>query len=189
MKFTLVQKISASLLIAVWLVWGVNMLGDLLMSDPGKAAKHVAKTTPKEAAPAPTAKESAPAPKEAAPMEAPKTAGALSMLASADAAKGAKVFGKCRGCHTPDKGGPNRVGPNLWDIVGKAKAGDGFKFSGALKKLGGDWTYEDLDTFLTKPKSFAPGTKMTFSGVKKDGDRANLIAYLRSLSDSPKPLP
>ncbi len=111
------------------------------------------------------------------------------MLASADAGAGAKVFKKCKACHTADKGGKNKVGPNLWDIVGKAKAAAGFKFSGALKGLGGTWTYKDLDGFLADPKGFAKGTKMGFAGVKKPKARAHLIAYLRSLSDQPKPLP
>ena len=89
-----------------------------------------------------------------------------------------------------EKGGRNTVGPNLWEVVGRAKAGGGgFRYSSALKRLGGAWTYADLDGFLTKPKAFAPGTKMSLSGLKKASDRADLIAYLRSLSEQPKPLP
>jgi cytochrome c len=78
----------------------------------------------------------------------------------------------------------------VWDIVGKAIAGgEGYKYSGALAELGGEWTYDSLDAFLTKPKDFAAGTKMSFAGLKKAEDRANLIAFLRSRSDDPKPLP
>jgi cytochrome c len=103
---------------------------------------------------------------------------------------GAKVSKKCAACHSFDKDGKNKVGPNLWDIVGKAIAGgEGYKYSGALAELGGEWTYDSLDAFLTKPKDFAAGTKMSFAGLKKAEDRANLIAFLRSRSDDPKPLP
>ncbi len=116
--------------------------------------------------------------------------GIADLLRTADAAAGEKVAAKCKACHTFDKGGPNKVGPNLWDIVGAKQAHlDSFKYSEALKGLGGDWTYADLDAYLTAPKTYAPGTKMAFVGVKKAEDRAALLAYLRTLSDTPKPLP
>jgi len=100
------------------------------------------------------------------------------------------VFKKCKACHTADQGGPNRVGPNLWNVVGGPKAhAEDFSYSDAITGLGGEWTYADLDAYLTKPKDFAPGTKMTFAGLKKPKDRAAVISYLRTLSDSPKPLP
>ena len=115
---------------------------------------------------------------------------AMTMLASATPDKGAKLFKKCKSCHTVAKGGKNTVGPNLWDVVGRAKASAaGFKYSGALTDKGGDWSYADLDAFITSPKAFAKGTKMSFAGLKKAGDRAAMLVYLRSLSDSPKPLP
>ncbi|MBE9557734.1 MAG: cytochrome c family protein [Proteobacteria bacterium] len=132
-----------------------------------------------------------PAPETPAP-EAPASSGEgiAALLAAADLAAGAKLSKKCKACHSFDKDGKNKVGPNLWDIVGNAIAGgEGYKFSGALTDMGGDWTYDNLDAFLTKPKNFAPGTKMSFSGLKSREDRANLIAFLRSLSDNPIPLP
>jgi cytochrome c len=114
----------------------------------------------------------------------------MAMLSDADTGAGKKAFKKCKACHSTEKGGKNRVGPNLWDIVGKAKAtGDGFKYSDALKGLGGEWSYPDLNAFLISPKAFAKGTKMSFRGLSKAKDRAAVIAYLRSLSDQPKPLP
>ena len=82
------------------------------------------------------------------------------------------------------------VGPNLWNVVGRTKASvEEYKYSGALKEMKGDWSYGNLDAFLLNPKSYVKGTKMSFSGLKKVSDRAAVIAYLRSLSDTPKPLP
>lgn len=122
--------------------------------------------------------------------EVPADSGIAALLAAADIDAGAKVSKKCAACHSFTKDGKNKVGPNLWDIVGKAIAGgEGFKYSGALAEMGGDWTYDNLDAFLTKPKDFAAGTKMSFSGIKGAEDRANLIAFMRGFSDNPKPLP
>ena len=113
------------------------------------------------------------------------------MLAAADVAAGKKSARKCSACHTFDEGGANKIGPNLWNIVNRPIASDGdFAYSKALKgKAGGTWTYEELDAFLAKPKAYAPGNKMTFPGFKKVGARADMIAYLRSLSGSPAALP
>ena len=112
------------------------------------------------------------------------------LLASADPDAGAKVFKKCGACHSADQGGKNKVGPNLYGILGAAKAHrDDFSYSGALKDMGGEWTYEDMAAFLAKPKDFVPGTKMSFAGLKKPEDVANIIAFLRTMSDSPPPLP
>ena len=111
-------------------------------------------------------------------------------LGSASPVKGAKLFKKCKSCHTTKKGGKNTLGPNLWDVVGRKIAGStGFKYSEALKGKGGDWSFAALDAFLANPKSYAKGTKMSFRGVKKNEDRADLLVYLHSLSDDPKPLP
>lgn len=130
---------------------------------------------------------------QAAPTEAAAEPAAdlPTLLASANEAEGEKVAKKCSACHSLEKGGPNKIGPHLWDVVERpiASIGD-FSYSDALKgKSGETWTYENLNAFLTKPKDFAPGTKMTFAGISKPEDRANLLLYLRSLSDSPKPLP
>jgi len=112
------------------------------------------------------------------------------LLAAADPAKGAKIFKKCAACHTSDAGGGAKIGPNLYAVLGRAKGSvPGFSYSNAMAEKGGDWTYADMDTFLTKPKAFVKGTKMSFGGLKKPADRASLIAYLRSLGSDSIPLP
>ena len=101
-------------------------------------------------------------------------------MANADATKGAKTFAKCASCHTTDKGGPNKVGPNLYAIVGANKAhSSSFKYSKALASAGGTWTENDLAKFLHSPKKYLPGTKMSFIGISKPQDIANLIQYLK----------
>ena len=111
-------------------------------------------------------------------------------LAKADPAKGQQVFNKCMACHNADKGGANQLGPNLWDVIGEPIGqGKGFAFSDALSKKGGTWNWDNLSQWLTSPKAFAPGTKMTFAGLSNSQDRADVIAFLNAHSDAPKPLP
>jgi cytochrome c len=113
------------------------------------------------------------------------------LLASANVDKGKSTAKQCQACHTFEKGGPNRVGPNLWNIVEDERGKDrgGFNFSAAMKAKGGEWTYEELNKFLANPRGYIPGTAMTFAGISNDQQRADVIAYLRTLSDNPKPLP
>lgn len=127
------------------------------------------------------------APGEAAPVVHP----VAFYLAQADAAKGADVFKKCQACHNADKGGPNALGPNLWGVIGGpiGEGRNGFAFSDALKSKGGDWDFAKLNEWLTSPKAFAPGTKMTFAGLSDPQDRANVIAFLDKQTDNPVPLP
>jgi cytochrome c len=111
-------------------------------------------------------------------------------LAKADPAKGAQIFNKCAACHNATKGGPNQLGPNLWGVLGEPVGqGHGFAFSDALAKKGGTWNWDNLSQWLTSPKAFAPGTKMTFAGLGNPQDRANVMAYLNQQSDGPQPLP
>jgi len=111
------------------------------------------------------------------------------MLKDANVEKGKALFvQQCFTCHTIDKGGVNKVGPNQWDIVGRKKAShEGFSYSSALQAKGGEWTYEDINHMIFKPQSFVRGTKMAFAGMRKEQDRADLIAYLRTMHDEPLP--
>jgi cytochrome c len=132
---------------------------------------------PDEAASAETADEDVPAAEDV------QTAAAGGAVAG-DPEAGKKATRVCAACHTFDAGGPNRVGPNLHDVFGSDIAShDGFKYSAALQGVEGNWTADKLDAWLTSPKAFAPGNKMTFAGVKDDTDRQNVIAYLASLKN------
>lgn len=112
-------------------------------------------------------------------------------LKDANADHGKALFAQqCFSCHTVDKGGANKVGPNQWNLVNRKKADEaGFAYSSALKEKGGTWTYEDLNHMIFKPQAFIKGTKMAFIGLPKEQDRADLIAYLRTMNDNPPPLP
>lgn len=184
MHFSFIQKFGAALLATVWLLWGSNMIGDWIIPEREvpKGSAVVASAAPAGSAPA--VKAAAGKAKEAA-VEDIKP-----LLAKASVAEGEKLFKKCVACHSGTKGGGNKVGPELWNVVGRDKASvDGFRYSDVLKAKGGKWTYDDLDHFIVNPKDFAPGTKMTFAGLKKPDERADIIAYLRTLNDAPPPLP
>jgi cytochrome c len=125
--------------------------------------------------------------------EAPTVEPISPLLASADPAAGQAVARACQGCHSFEKGGANKTGPDNWDIVGAPMAHkEDFNYSAAMQAKhdeGAHWGYEELNQFLANPKGYIPGTIMGFNGVKKEQDRANLIAWLRTLSDNPQPLP
>lgn len=125
-------------------------------------------------------------PGEAAPAEEPLPA----RFASADLGRGDAASKKCAACHTFGKGEPNRVGPNLYGVVGRPKASEaGFNYSAAMKAQKGNWTPEDLDVYLLNPKAMVPGTNMTFAGIPRGKERADLIVFLNSKSDKPVDLP
>jgi cytochrome c len=127
--------------------------------------------------------------------EAPQTAAAQGagidgLMAQADPTAGEAAARKCVACHSFEAGGPNKIGPVLHNVVGRDVASvEGFSYSGALQEKEGVWDYQALDAFLSNPREWAPGTKMAFAGVKKDEERADLIAYLRTVTEEPPPLP
>lgn len=126
--------------------------------------------------------------------EAPAAAVPIAvLLASADAAAGQNVAKKCQSCHNFAQGAGNKTGPELYDVVGRLEGShEGFAYSAALlehKAAGDVWSYENLNAFLLAPKEYAPGTKMNFSGLKNDKERADIIAYMATLSASPVPFP
>jgi cytochrome c len=174
------NKIGAAVLVAMILAMVSGILADhlvrpVMLAKPAYIVAGAEPTETKEAANAPAG------PEPIAPL-----------LAAASADAGKSDVKACTACHTFDKGQPNRIGPNLYGIVGDEIAHErgGYDFSAALKTAGKEktWTPDALNLWLYKPQNFAKGTKMTFVGVSKAKDRADIIAYLNSLSDSPKPL-
>ena len=169
------NKIMGAILSAALLVMVIGIIGDVLV----KPKQHTSSVV---VADAPSA--------TPAPQEEEKLDPIGPLLAAANVEAGKKQANKCAACHTFDKGGKSKLGPPLWDVVNRKKAAvDGFNYSPALAKHEGNWNYESLNAFIVKPRSYVPGTKMVFAGIRKHSDRADLIAYLRSLSDQPKPLP
>ena len=179
MKFSNWELLGGGLLVSAWVFWGAIMSGNALVHVDEKSV-HASLRLAEEAEAAPTTGATGPV----------DFGNALPLLAKADVETGHKAFKKCETCHTGNQGGANKVGPNLWDIIGRDKAAAaGFSYSSAMTGAEGNWTFEDLDKFLASPKDFVKGNKMTFVGVRKADERAAVIAYLRTLSPAPKPLP
>ena len=112
------------------------------------------------------------------------------LMAMGDVISGEKIFKKCAACHSIVKDGGNKIGPALYNVVGRAVGGvDDYQYSKALASYGKDWTFEELNGFLQKPASYLKGTKMSYAGLRKEKDRASVIKYLNQNSDSPKLLP
>lgn len=165
-------NLGLSALLVLWLVWGSNMIGDMLFPGPEPRTDIVEETTETVAA----AEEAAPAEPEAPP------ANPADLVA--DAASGKKVFNKCKACHDVSNAMKVKVGPPLHGVVGRAKAAfDGYSYSDALKSMGNEWTPENLYAFLASPSDYAPGNKMTFKGLKDPQDLADLVAFLATQGD------
>lgn len=170
--FRAIRNVVGAGILALVVIVGVNVYGNTLIT---------AGTSDRIGPPSDLAAAGGPAAKEQSLGE---------LLQTASVAEGQKVAKKCLACHTFTPGAPAKVGPNLRDTIGAEKGKrPGFTYSAAMTEKGGAWTYADLDTFLTKPSAFVPGTKMTFAGLPKAKDRAAVIAYLASVTAAPPPFP
>lgn len=183
-------KIGMALGFAYLAIFTINLVGDMLggpEDSHGGEHAEVADTSHDadagHAAPAAHVEETAHA-EETAPAEAAEHAAEAAPEVIAlvgDVAAGKKASKKCASCHSFDDGGPNKVGPNLFGLAARGRgAAEGYKYSPVLKSMGGSWSDADLDAFLADPKAFAPGTKMSLK-LRKEQDRANVIAFLNSL--------
>ncbi|MGN6582109.1 MAG: c-type cytochrome [Rhizobiaceae bacterium] len=175
------NKIIGALLGTIFVVFSIALLSDAIFSSPKPEKPGFAIKAEETAAAGGAAKPAAPV--QIAPL-----------LAKADPKKGEQIFHRCEACHDGTKGGPNKVGPNLWGVVGRPIASHpGYSYSAGMKKFSDDskkhWTYQLISEFITSPRKEVPGTAMGFAGLDDPQDRANVISYLRTLSDNPEPLP
>jgi cytochrome c len=176
-----INKIVAAILMTALIVIGINKLSDAIfhVKKPEQAAYKV------EGVELASANAGEAAAKEEAPQLSIKE-----ILAMGDVAAGEQVFKKCSACHIAAKGGKNLIGPALYGVIGRQSASaPDYAYSSAFQAYGKKWTFEEMNAFLLKPQSYIKGTKMAFAGISKDKDRASVILYLNSQSDSPVPLP
>jgi cytochrome c len=176
------SKIVGAVLCALLVIVGFRTVLEIGEMDGAREKPGYVLPTPEAAAPADKQAAAGAAPTGAAAPAGFDAAAVAQAAASGNAQTGAKIFTKCQACHNGDKGGPNKVGPNLFGVVGRPKAShEGFTYSDAMKAKGGNWTLEDLASFVHSPKTFVPGTKMLFPGVADAGDLGDLLAYLGTL--------
>tara|TARA_B100001971_G_C17934215_1_gene404282 strand:- start:33 stop:563 length:531 start_codon:yes stop_codon:yes gene_type:complete len=174
------NKIIVSIVFAIILVLGINKIADSIfyIEKPEKSAyqlssiTNVASTTASEIS-----------------SENSESGNIMALFASTSAADGAKVFKKCLACHSIEKGGPNKIGPNIFAVLNRrAGSVSGYKYSKAMAAYEKVWSFEEMNGFLTKPKDWIKGTKMSFAGLKNAKDRAAVILYLNKNTDNPLPL-
>ena len=174
------NKIIVSIVLAVILVLGINEIADVIfyVEKPEKSAYQVASVaTITSSATAETSTENS------------ESGNIMALFSSTSTADGAKVFKKCAACHSIAQGGGNKIGPALWGVLGRqAGSISDYKYSKAMVEYGKPWSFEEMNGFLTKPKEWVKGTKMSFVGLKNAKDRAAVILYMNENTDSPLPL-
>ena len=177
-----INKIIASIILALIVIVGISYLGNLIVSvDHAENQETAYKIDITES--------------EVAALNSntnnyENIESILVLLQTASLENGEKIYKKCASCHNYKKDSASKIGPNLWNIINRPKGNqEGFAYSKALAEFGGRWTYEELEKFLYKPKDYISGTKMNFAGLKNAEDRANLLIWLRQFSDNPVPLP
>ena len=173
------NKIIVSIVFAIILVLGINKVTDVIfyVEKPEKSIQVTSVTTVASTTSAETSSENS------------ESGNIMALFASTSAADGAKVFNKCLACHSIGKGGPNKIGPNIFGVLNrKAGSVSGYKYSKAMVAFGKSWSVEEMDGFLTKPRDWVKNTKMSFIGLKNAKDRAAVILYMNENTDSPLPL-
>ena len=174
------NKIIASIVLVIALIVVINKITEIVykVEKPEKSAYQVA-----------GASSSSNKKSSSESLGSDETKNILTLLASSSAADGNKVFLKCAACHSVAKGGKNKIGPALWGVLGKqVGSNSSYKYSNALSNYGKQWTFEEMNGFLTNPKDWIKGTKMSFTGLKKETDRAAVILYMNKNTDNPLPL-
>ena len=171
------NKIIVSIVLAVILILGINKITDAIfyVEKPEKSAYQVASiATDNNSATTETNSVSS------------GSGDIMAMFASTSAAEGAKVFKKCAACHSINEGGSNKIGPALWGVLGRSVGSvPDYKYSKAMAAYGKNWSFEEMNGFLIKPKDWIKGTKMSFAGLKKTEDRAAVILYMNENTNSP----
>jgi cytochrome c len=173
------NKIIVSIVLAIILVFGINKIADVIffVKKPEKSAYQVAMTTTASTTSDKTSSDDA------------DSGNIISLFASTSSADGAKIFKKCAACHSIAQGGGNKIGPALWGVLGsKAGTVSNYKYSKSMIAYGKSWSFEEMNGFLTKPKDWIKGTKMSFIGLRSAKDRAAVILYMNENTDNPLPL-
>ena len=174
------NKIIVSIVLTVILVWGINKVTDAIfyVEKPENSAYQVANvTTAVSTTVTGTSQENS------------ESGNIMALFASTSAADGAKVFKKCTACHSIAQGGSNKIGPALWGVLGRqAGSVSDYKYSKAMAAYGKNWSFEEMNGFLIKPKDWIKGTKMSFAGIKNEKDRAAVILYMNENSSNPLPI-
>ena len=171
-----INKIIAAVLVIFLVVFGIGKISDIIfhVDKPNTSAYKVEVST-------------------VSTNETSNTSQSIdisALLAMGDADHGKSVFKKCSACHSIKKGGKNKIGPALYNVLGRSAAALGdYKYSKALTAYGKSWTFEEMNNFLIKPQAYIKGTKMAFAGLKKEKDRASIIIFMNQNSDNPLPLP